>query len=166
VLPLAVLPCLCRDKIFYPEGTGYIEEVGKGPGTGFNINIGWSKKGVGDLDYVVRINPHPSPPPRPRSPSPSRSPWSPSPLPSCWHADTHGQHNTCRSSPIPALLAFPMPKHRGQCYPGAQQFACSQTWMLTRCVHVLQMPIRLPLVHLSVSFAHGNAEPGVKLCLF
>lgn len=48
-----MLPCPCRDKNFYPEGTGYIEEVGKGPGTGFNINIGWTKRGVGDLDYVV-----------------------------------------------------------------------------------------------------------------
>eukprot|EP00163_Fabomonas_tropica_P026158 TRINITY_DN4708_c0_g1_i1.p1 TRINITY_DN4708_c0_g1~~TRINITY_DN4708_c0_g1_i1.p1 ORF type:complete len:444 (+),score=80.43 TRINITY_DN4708_c0_g1_i1:131-1462(+) len=37
---------------FYP-GTGAIEEVGEGPGTGYNINIAWEGKGLGDPEYVL-----------------------------------------------------------------------------------------------------------------
>ena len=30
-----------------------MEEVGEGPGLGFNVNIPWPKKGAGDADYRV-----------------------------------------------------------------------------------------------------------------
>ena len=43
-----------RDKDFYPRGVGYAEEVGKGPGQGFNVNVPWSNRGMGDADYLVR----------------------------------------------------------------------------------------------------------------
>jgi acetoin utilization deacetylase AcuC-like enzyme len=29
-------------------------QVGEGPGAGFNINVGWKNKGMGDADYLVR----------------------------------------------------------------------------------------------------------------
>jgi hypothetical protein len=31
---------------------GYATEVGEGPGRGFNVNVGWAEKGVGDADYM------------------------------------------------------------------------------------------------------------------
>ena len=34
--------------------SGYVAEVGEGPGTGFNVNVSWLKKGMGDGDYMVR----------------------------------------------------------------------------------------------------------------
>ncbi len=34
--------------------SGFVEEVGEGPGTGYNINVPWLKKGMGDGDYMVR----------------------------------------------------------------------------------------------------------------
>ena len=41
-------------KSFYPFHYGFMEEVGEGPGLGFNVNIPWPKKGAGDADYRVR----------------------------------------------------------------------------------------------------------------
>lgn len=38
---------------FYPVGTGYPSEVGEGAGAGFNVNVGWQAKGMGDGDYLV-----------------------------------------------------------------------------------------------------------------
>lgn len=34
------------------QGMGYATEVGEGPGRGFNVNVGWAEKGVGDADYM------------------------------------------------------------------------------------------------------------------
>ena len=41
-----------RDRSFYPP-SGFPEELGRGSGEGFNINVGWSQKGMGDGDYVL-----------------------------------------------------------------------------------------------------------------
>ena len=41
-----------RDRSFYPP-SGFPEELGQGSGEGFNINVGWSQKGMGDGDYVL-----------------------------------------------------------------------------------------------------------------
>lgn len=35
------------------QGIGYASEVGEGAGQGFNVNIPWSEKGVGDGDYMA-----------------------------------------------------------------------------------------------------------------
>lgn len=35
------------------QGMGYATEVGEGPGRGFNVNVGWAEKGVGDADYMA-----------------------------------------------------------------------------------------------------------------
>lgn len=37
-----------------PHCSGYVDEVGEGPGAGFNVNVSWLKKGMGDGDYMVR----------------------------------------------------------------------------------------------------------------
>uniref|UniRef100_A0A1B0FAE5 Protein deacetylase HDAC6 n=1 Tax=Glossina morsitans morsitans TaxID=37546 RepID=A0A1B0FAE5_GLOMM len=39
---------------FFPKGKdGDYDVVGKGPGVGFNVNIPWNKKGMGDMEYVL-----------------------------------------------------------------------------------------------------------------
>jgi len=46
----------CRDPTnFYPYCAGFKHEVGAGPGTGFNINIPWTKRGMVDADYMVSV---------------------------------------------------------------------------------------------------------------
>lgn len=35
------------------QGIGYPTEVGEGRGAGFNVNIGWEERGVGDGDYMA-----------------------------------------------------------------------------------------------------------------
>jgi hypothetical protein len=35
------------------QGVGYETEVGKGAGAGFNVNVPWSSKGMGDQDYMA-----------------------------------------------------------------------------------------------------------------
>lgn len=58
---LALWPCLfgcpvLRDPTnFYPYSAGFKHEVGGGPGTGFNINIPWTKRGMVDADYMVGV---------------------------------------------------------------------------------------------------------------
>lgn len=42
-----------RGGHFYPPGSGIAKEVGTGPGKGFNVNLPWRSKGVGDADYMV-----------------------------------------------------------------------------------------------------------------
>ena len=37
---------------FYP-GTGAADDTGKGPGTGFNVNIPWPERGLNDADYAA-----------------------------------------------------------------------------------------------------------------
>ncbi|KAF8059654.1 Hdac6 [Scenedesmus sp. PABB004] len=44
-----------RDKNFYPQGCGYAGEVGTGPGRGFNVNVPWPCKGMGDADYDAAL---------------------------------------------------------------------------------------------------------------
>jgi acetoin utilization deacetylase AcuC-like enzyme len=38
------------------QGCGYAEEVGKGPGGGFNVNVPWTAKGMGDADYLAAFD--------------------------------------------------------------------------------------------------------------
>lgn len=39
---------------FYPGGPdGGPEAVGKGKGAGFNVNIGWNTRGMGDPEYLM-----------------------------------------------------------------------------------------------------------------
>ncbi|KAF6252538.1 hypothetical protein COO60DRAFT_516835 [Scenedesmus sp. NREL 46B-D3] len=45
-----------RDGNFYPQGCGYANEVGKGPGRGFNVNVPWTSKGMGDADYLAAFD--------------------------------------------------------------------------------------------------------------
>jgi histone deacetylase 6 len=40
---------------FYP-GTGGMEEVGKGAGTGYTVNVPWGDKGLGDADYLAAFD--------------------------------------------------------------------------------------------------------------
>lgn len=35
------------------QGIGYATEVGEDAGRGFNVNVPWSEKGVGDADYMA-----------------------------------------------------------------------------------------------------------------
>ena len=35
------------------QGMGFVAEVGESAGKGFNINVPWSKKGVGNGDYMA-----------------------------------------------------------------------------------------------------------------
>ena len=44
-----------RDRSFYPAG-GFAEETGEGVGAGFNVNVGWSQKGMGDADYLLAFS--------------------------------------------------------------------------------------------------------------
>jgi histone deacetylase 6 len=45
---------LCRDPSkFYPYNAGFKEEAGEGKGEGFNINIPWTRRGMGDAEYEV-----------------------------------------------------------------------------------------------------------------
>lgn len=41
---------------FYPYCAGFKHEVGAGPGTGFNINIPWTKRGMVDADYMAAFD--------------------------------------------------------------------------------------------------------------
>ncbi|WIA41969.1 hypothetical protein OEZ86_009272 [Tetradesmus obliquus] len=45
-----------RDGNFYPKGCGFAEEVGTGHGRGFNVNVPWSSKGMGDADYMAAFD--------------------------------------------------------------------------------------------------------------
>jgi hypothetical protein len=38
------------------QGCGYAEEVGKGAGRGFNVNVPWTSKGMGDADYLAAFD--------------------------------------------------------------------------------------------------------------
>lgn len=40
---------------FYP-GTGAAQEAGRGPGEGFNVNIGWDTGGMGDAEYLTAFD--------------------------------------------------------------------------------------------------------------
>ncbi|GFR45035.1 hypothetical protein Agub_g6402 [Astrephomene gubernaculifera] len=52
--PDALYLSLHRDpKRFYPYHSGYLGEAGEGPGTGFNVNVPWLKKGMADGDYMA-----------------------------------------------------------------------------------------------------------------
>ncbi|EFJ51178.1 hypothetical protein VOLCADRAFT_120505 [Volvox carteri f. nagariensis] len=50
--PDALYISIHRDpKRFYPYTSGFLGEAGEGSGTGFNVNVPWLKKGMGDGDY-------------------------------------------------------------------------------------------------------------------
>ena len=40
---------------FYP-GTGAMDEVGTGKGTGYNVNVPWTEKGLSDADYLAAFD--------------------------------------------------------------------------------------------------------------
>ena len=40
---------------FYP-GTGAMDEVGTGQGTGYNVNVPWTEKGLTDADYLAAFD--------------------------------------------------------------------------------------------------------------
>ena len=40
---------------FYPE-TGAMEETGTGEGVGYNVNVPWTEKGLGDADYLAAFD--------------------------------------------------------------------------------------------------------------
>jgi hypothetical protein len=40
----------------YWQGCGYAEEVGKKEGRGFNVNVPWTSKGMGDADYLAAFD--------------------------------------------------------------------------------------------------------------
>ena len=44
-----------RDRSFYPP-SGFPDETGKDKGAGFNVNVGWSQKGMGDADYLLAFS--------------------------------------------------------------------------------------------------------------
>ncbi|KAG2432239.1 hypothetical protein HXX76_009158 [Chlamydomonas incerta] len=55
--PDALYLSLHRDpKRFYPFTSGFAAEAGSGPGEGFNVNVPWLKKGMGDGDYVAAFS--------------------------------------------------------------------------------------------------------------
>ncbi|KAG2446981.1 hypothetical protein HYH02_008135 [Chlamydomonas schloesseri] len=55
--PDALYLSLHRDpKRFYPFTSGFVGEVGAGPGEGFNVNVPWLKKGMGDGDYMAAFS--------------------------------------------------------------------------------------------------------------
>ncbi|GIL42506.1 hypothetical protein Vafri_463 [Volvox africanus] len=55
--PDALYISIHRDpKRFYPYTTGFVGEAGEGAGTGFNVNVPWLKKGMGDGDYVAAFS--------------------------------------------------------------------------------------------------------------
>ncbi|KAG2501388.1 hypothetical protein HYH03_001176 [Edaphochlamys debaryana] len=55
--PNALYISIHRDpKRFYPYTSGYLEEVGQGSGTGFNVNLLWLRKGMGDGDYMAAFS--------------------------------------------------------------------------------------------------------------
>lgn len=45
-----------RDAGFYPADCGAADEIGAGAGRGFNINVPWSSKGMGDGDYLAAFD--------------------------------------------------------------------------------------------------------------
>lgn len=45
-----------RDPTFYPMGCGFASEVGSGPGLGFNVNVPWGSRGMGDADYLAAFD--------------------------------------------------------------------------------------------------------------
>ncbi|GLC51841.1 hypothetical protein PLESTB_000554400 [Pleodorina starrii] len=55
--PDALYISLHRDpKRFYPYTSGFLNEAGEGAGTGFNVNLPWLKKGMGDGDYLAAFS--------------------------------------------------------------------------------------------------------------
>ncbi|PNW76576.1 hypothetical protein CHLRE_11g467706v5 [Chlamydomonas reinhardtii] len=55
--PDALYLSLHRDpKRFYPFTSGFVGEAGEGPGLGFNVNVPWLKKGMGDGDYMAAFS--------------------------------------------------------------------------------------------------------------
>jgi hypothetical protein len=38
------------------QDSGYAQEVGQGPGTGFTVNVPWTSEGMGDADYLAAFD--------------------------------------------------------------------------------------------------------------